>query len=314
MATISDRAEGHDDGNGGIDYYIAEVLSQQDYYAFGMQMPYRHFTHGNDVYRYGFNGKENDNDVKGEWNQQDYGMRIYDPWLGRFLSVDPITKEYPWYTPYQFAGNMPIWAIDLDGLEPVLLGAGVSIGNRTSLAVMKEEAILRIKHPGWGSFRIGLTASINVTIGAVHTILDVAGMVPVLGEVADGINGGLYLLQGNKTDAALSFAATISIAGWGATGAKWASKIVGKGKHSLEFTRNSKNLIEFGNRSQLRDVLGITDKVMEAHHKIPWSLAENKVVQQAAEAGFHMNDEINGIALKKYSKESLDGLHGNHPA
>jgi hypothetical protein len=33
------------------------------------------------------------------------------------LSVDPLTKGYPFYTPYQFAGNNPIWAIDLDGLE-----------------------------------------------------------------------------------------------------------------------------------------------------------------------------------------------------
>lgn len=44
-------------------------------------------------------------------------MRIYDPRLGKFLSVDPLTKEYPWYTPYQFAGNKPIQFIDLDGLE-----------------------------------------------------------------------------------------------------------------------------------------------------------------------------------------------------
>jgi RHS repeat-associated protein len=69
-------------------------------------------------YRYGFNGKENDDEVKGEGNQQDYGMRIYDPRLGRFLSVDPITKSYPWYTPYQFAGNTPTVFIDLDGGEP----------------------------------------------------------------------------------------------------------------------------------------------------------------------------------------------------
>ncbi len=46
-------------------------------------------------YRYGFNGKENDNEVKGSGNQQDYGMRIYDPRVGRFLSVDPMTKNYP---------------------------------------------------------------------------------------------------------------------------------------------------------------------------------------------------------------------------
>ncbi|WP_276480271.1 LamG-like jellyroll fold domain-containing protein [Paraflavitalea pollutisoli] len=69
------------------------------------------------IYRYGFNGKENDNDVKGSGNQMDYGLRIYDPRLGRFLSVDPLTRNYPWYTPYQFAGNTPIQAIDLDGGE-----------------------------------------------------------------------------------------------------------------------------------------------------------------------------------------------------
>lgn len=68
-------------------------------------------------YRYGFNGKEKDNEVKGDGLQLDYGFRVYDPRLGKFLSVDPLFKSYPWYTPYQFAGNKPIMAIDLDGLE-----------------------------------------------------------------------------------------------------------------------------------------------------------------------------------------------------
>ena len=84
----------------------------------GMGMPGRKYQAGSGLYRYGFNGKENDNEVKGEGNQQDYGMRIYDTRLVRFLSVDPIANSYPWYTPYQFAGNMPIRFIDLDGLEP----------------------------------------------------------------------------------------------------------------------------------------------------------------------------------------------------
>lgn len=44
-------------------------------------------------------------------------MRIYDPRLGRFLTVDPITSNYPELTPYQFASNRPIDGIDLDGLE-----------------------------------------------------------------------------------------------------------------------------------------------------------------------------------------------------
>jgi len=70
--------------------------------------------------RYGFNGKEQDPEVSGEGTQYDYGFRIYDPRLVRFKSVDPLTREYPWYTPYQFAGNKPIWCIDLDGLEEAL--------------------------------------------------------------------------------------------------------------------------------------------------------------------------------------------------
>ena len=75
-------------------------------------------------YRFGFNGKENDNEIKGTGNQQDYGMRIYDPRLGRFLSVDPITKNYPWLTPYQFASNTPVQAIDQDGLESSNVNTG----------------------------------------------------------------------------------------------------------------------------------------------------------------------------------------------
>ncbi|MEC5146108.1 hypothetical protein UNH65_21295 [Chitinophaga sp. 180180018-2] len=72
------------------------------------------------LYRWGFNGKENDNEVKGEGNQQDYGFRIYDPRVARFLNVDPLSKKFPFYTPYQFAGNKPVVAIDLDGLEDVI--------------------------------------------------------------------------------------------------------------------------------------------------------------------------------------------------
>jgi len=44
-------------------------------------------------------------------------MRIYDPRVGRFLSVDPIVRQYPNLTPYQYASNNPIQNIDIDGLE-----------------------------------------------------------------------------------------------------------------------------------------------------------------------------------------------------
>jgi RHS repeat-associated protein len=52
-----------------------------------------------------------------ETGDQDYGMRISNSNLGRFLSVDPLSRDYPFLTPYQFASNRPIDGVDLDGQE-----------------------------------------------------------------------------------------------------------------------------------------------------------------------------------------------------
>ncbi|RYY90705.1 MAG: hypothetical protein EOO15_01595 [Chitinophagaceae bacterium] len=80
-----------------------------------MQMPERAFV-ASGRYRYGFNGKEIDRNIC-KTSAYDYGFRIFNPSIGRFLSTDPLFQSYPWYTPYQFAGNKPTIAIDLDGLE-----------------------------------------------------------------------------------------------------------------------------------------------------------------------------------------------------
>lgn len=97
-------------------------------------MPQRSYNAGG--YRYGFNGKENDNEIKGTGNQQDYGMRIYDPRLGRFLSVDPLSAGFPFYSPYHFSGNSPIANIDLDGLEPQLATTSPSTTGTPALRVV----------------------------------------------------------------------------------------------------------------------------------------------------------------------------------
>ncbi len=59
---------------------------------------------------------------------------MYNPAIGKFLSFDPLAPEYPELTPYQFASNTPIYAIDLDGLEAI----GSDITRR-----QKEEAVLK---------------------------------------------------------------------------------------------------------------------------------------------------------------------------
>ena len=112
LAVITDRKEGKGGVlNGNYLYFEAVTVTATDYFPFGMTMPGRSVAIDN--YRYSFNGKEDDS----EWAKQDYGFRIYDKRIGRFLSVDPIAKKYPELTPYQFASNTPIIFIDLDGLE-----------------------------------------------------------------------------------------------------------------------------------------------------------------------------------------------------
>jgi len=68
----------------------------------------------------GYNGEDRLDEIAGKANWQDYGMRMYDPRLGRFPSPDPLTSKYPMLAPYQFANNMPTWAVDLDGLEAAI--------------------------------------------------------------------------------------------------------------------------------------------------------------------------------------------------
>jgi len=77
-------------------------------------------------------------------------MRVYDPRIGRFLSKDPLLPTFPYWTPYQFTGNMPIWANDLDGMEPNFkyMGdgiLGVGLFDQLELgAIRRHETKLRI--------------------------------------------------------------------------------------------------------------------------------------------------------------------------
>jgi RHS repeat-associated protein len=123
LVTISDKKLGVSSNGTTVDNYLADIRNANDYYPFGMLESGRNFTASN-TYRYGFNGKENDNEVKGQGNWQNYGARLYDPRIGRFPSTDPLQKKFPALSVYQFSGNNPIATIDLDGLEPASVNKG----------------------------------------------------------------------------------------------------------------------------------------------------------------------------------------------
>jgi RHS repeat-associated protein len=69
-------------------------------------------------YTFGFNGKEKVDEAYGDANAYDFGARIYDPRIGRFLSVDPLSPRYAFMSPYCFAANDPIRCIDVNGEGP----------------------------------------------------------------------------------------------------------------------------------------------------------------------------------------------------
>jgi RHS repeat-associated protein len=74
---------------------------------------------GSSIYRYGFNGKENDNEAKGEGNEIAFENRIYDPRVSRWLSLDPLQKKYPGETHFGFVSGNPIIYADVDGRDKI---------------------------------------------------------------------------------------------------------------------------------------------------------------------------------------------------
>lgn len=106
-----------------VSYTRGRIIEENHYYAFGLRIAgisSRKFDSGVEgdlINHYLYNDKEFFEDAGLGW--YDYGFRNYDPQIGRFTQLDPLTWDYPYYTPYQYAGNEPIANVDLDGLEPL---------------------------------------------------------------------------------------------------------------------------------------------------------------------------------------------------
>ena len=118
----------------------------QYYTTFGSPMPTRTWSDPNSKYKYGFNGKEKDNEVTVDGGDYDFGARIYDSRLGRFLSLDPLQMKYPNVSPYTAMGNNPMFFIDVDGRE-ILNGYDKVTQKELYIKVQKAIEIVKLTMP-----------------------------------------------------------------------------------------------------------------------------------------------------------------------
>ncbi|NQZ38477.1 MAG: hypothetical protein HRT58_22640 [Crocinitomicaceae bacterium] len=106
-----------------------------------MLLPNRHGSEANNDYRYGFQGQESDDEVKGKGNSVNYKYRMHDPRIGRFFAVDPLAPKYSYNSPYAFSENRVIDAIELEGLEQVTVHLLNDAGNWVVVRVYTDNAL-----------------------------------------------------------------------------------------------------------------------------------------------------------------------------
>ncbi|CAI6064816.1 hypothetical protein PAECIP112173_01937 [Paenibacillus sp. JJ-100] len=157
--------------------------------------------------------------------------------------------------------------VTVEDLEPVPEAPFVS-------EVQVEEEPEEEKKGFWGKL-------LDVT----QSVLDVAGMIPVIGEVADLANAAIYAARGDYTNAALSAAAAIPFVGWAATGAKFV-------------TKGSKLISKAG--KVIDNVMGVANKVMDKAGQVAKAIGD-----LAKKAG----DSISGALGKVMTKAK--GLASN---
>ncbi|MBK8344796.1 MAG: hypothetical protein IPL12_16805 [Bacteroidetes bacterium] len=131
---------------------------------FGMIIVGRSWEVGSE-YRYGFNGKENSDEIYGDDNAIDFGARMYDGRLGRWMTIDPFFKQYPQISAYTFAINNPILLIDQDGNtifdsegNEVVLVFDTESGELTDIQGTNDEALKNVIFDTWNESETGRTS------------------------------------------------------------------------------------------------------------------------------------------------------------
>lgn len=202
-------------------------------------------------------------------------------------------------------------------IDPIILHY-YSIFINTKIAYLKFENPTKYKNPdgSWKKYLLYYDANKE----ALHFTLDILGLVPVLGEPADLINGVLYVIEGDGVNATLSVASSLPFLGYITSGPKIGFKVIQsatdlQSKQVIRWILDREGFITFGDRSQLRSMFPNILTTEQAHHIIPWSTAIQKhsVIQEAAKSAnaFHMNEVLNGIPVDSWRNQPNHDIYNN---
>ena len=202
---------------------IANVWNTHDYYPFGMVMPGRNYQ-GNGDYRYGFNGMEKDDAVKGKGNHYTTRFRQYDPRIARWMSMDPLDKKFPWQSPYVAMDNNPVSLNDV-------------LGDSTKTTVVKYE--------GQSSYNSETNQVTVTSTKQIRTEIygpEKNGHSPWLGTMLETVSSKVVIDGDGEV---LSSSTTTSYLGWDRNGG-WDMSSSGKTSTSLkDAPKGTQGLVAF---------------------------------------------------------------------
>ncbi len=110
-----------DTDNNGIIDANSEIISEKNYYPFGLtHKGYNNIVQNSNsvASKFKYNGKELNDELGLDW--YDYGARNYDAALGRWMNIDPHAETYYDISPYNYAANSPIIFADPDGMNIII--------------------------------------------------------------------------------------------------------------------------------------------------------------------------------------------------
>lgn len=168
-----------------------------------------------------FNGPQN---ITG-WIQRPNGEVYFDPLVHKQEDLDPKSE-------LKYLGE----EIIIKEENGNVVGFGNDQGSISYNINLENVTITVSKKKRSGGFWSGL-------LDVAQTGLDLVGLIPIVGELADGANALIYSARGDYVNAALSTAAMIPIIGTGATGTKYVNKL-------LKFTKDQQALVDIAKNAK----------------------------------------------------------------